>query len=160
MVAMSLEAKLNFTIETQLSNKHMHRLKESKAPDRLKRNQRWRNKMGRPIEKKKHQPSTGVVVLGFVFAGGCGTNNARRFMASIAPENFPYLFVLVVNTDGPQLKQFFDPSAANSDLDDTERANLGKWIASLESTRQLTIFELGDSGSGAGGDPEVGRKAD
>jgi cell division GTPase FtsZ len=115
--------------------------------------------MGRPIEKKKHQPSTGVVVLGFVFAGGCGTNNARRFIASIAPENFPYLFVLVVNTDGPQLKQFFDPSAANSDLDDTERANLGKWIASLESTRQLTIFELGDSGSGAGGDPEVGRKA-
>src|ERR1017187_1237328 len=104
--------------------------------------------MGHTIEKKK--PSTGVVVLGFVFAGGCGTNNARRFMASIAPESFPYLFVLVVNTDGPQLKEFFDPAAANSDLDDTERANLGKWIATTQGTRQLTIFELGDSGNGAG----------
>jgi len=102
---------------------------------------------------------SGVVALGFAFAGGCGTNNARRFMASIAPEDFPYLFVLVANTDGPQLKEFFDPSAANHDLDDNERANLGRWIASIDGTRQLTVLELGESGSGAGGDPEVGRTA-
>ena len=108
---------------------------------------------------KKSLSSSGVVALGFAFAGGCGTNNARRFMASITPEDFPYLFVLVANTDGPQLKEFFDPSAVNHDLDDTERANLGKWIASTEGTRQLTILELGESGSGAGGDPEVGRIA-
>jgi cell division GTPase FtsZ len=111
------------------------------------------------IGKKKSPSSTGVVALGFAFAGGCGTNNARRFMASMAPEDFPYLFVLVANTDGPQLNEFFDPSAANHDLDDTERANLGKWIASIEGTRQLTIVQLGESGSGAGGDPEIGRIA-
>jgi cell division GTPase FtsZ len=111
------------------------------------------------ISLKKSPSSSGVVTLGFAFAGGCGTNNARRFMASIAPEDFPYLFVLVANTDGPQLKEFFDPSTVNSDLDDTEQANLGKWIDSMEETRQLTILELGESGSGAGGDPEVGRIA-
>jgi cell division GTPase FtsZ len=111
------------------------------------------------IEKKLTPPTSGVVVLGFVFAGGCGTNNARRFMASVAPEEFPYLFILVMNTDGPQLKEFFDPAAVNYDLDEAERSNLSKWIASMESTRQLTIFELGESGSGAGGDPEIGRKA-
>ena len=111
------------------------------------------------IHLKKSPAASGVVALGFAFAGGCGTNNARRFMASIAPEDFPYLFVLVANTDGPQLKEFFDPSALNKDLDDIERANLGKWVASIESTRQLVILELGESGSGAGGDPEVGRIA-
>jgi cell division GTPase FtsZ len=109
--------------------------------------------------EKKVLSSSGVVALGFVFAGGCGTNNARRFMASMAPEDFPYLFVLVANTDGPQLKEFFDPSAINYDLDDAERANLGKWIASIGTSGQLTIIELGESGSGAGGDPEIGRMA-
>jgi cell division GTPase FtsZ len=109
--------------------------------------------------KKKPRPSSGVVTLGFAFAGGCGTNNARRFMASIAPEEYPYLFILVANTDGPQLKQFFDPTADNHDLDDTERANLGKWIETLKGSRQLTIVELGKTGCGAGGDPEVGRVA-
>jgi cell division GTPase FtsZ len=108
---------------------------------------------------KKSLSSSGVVALGFAFAGGCGTNNARRFMASIAPEDFPYLYVLVANTDGPQLKEFFDPSAVNHDLDDTERTNLCKWIASTEGSRQLNILELGESGSGAGGDPDVGRIA-
>ena len=108
---------------------------------------------------KNPSHASSVVVLGFVFAGGCGTNNARRLMASTAPEEYPYLFVLVANTDGPQLKQFFDPAAANHDLDDTEKDNLHKWIASIDDTRQLTILELGESGSGAGGDPEVGRKA-
>ena len=116
--------------------------------------------MGRTtVEKKKSPASTGVVVLGFVFAGGCGTNNARRFMASIAPEDFPYLFILVANTDGPQLKEFFNPAAVNDVLNDTEKANLGKWIASIEETKQLTILELGESGNGAGGDPEIGRRA-
>jgi cell division protein FtsZ len=110
-------------------------------------------------EKKMSPPSSGVVVLGFVFAGGCGTNNARRFMASFSPEEFPYLYILVVNTDGPQLKEFFDAEAVNYDLDDEEKSHLGKWIASMETTKQLTIFELGESGSGAGGDPEIGRKA-
>ena len=109
--------------------------------------------------RKNPSPSSGVVVLGFVFAGGCGTNNARRFMASTTPEEYPYLFVLVANTDGPQLKQFFDPAAANHNLNDNEKENLRKWIASIDDTRQLTILELGESGSGAGGDPEVGRKA-
>ena len=67
-----------------------------------KPNEKRRSAMGRTtVEKKKSPASTGVVVLGFVFAGGCGTNNARRFMASIAPEDFPYLFILVANTDGP-----------------------------------------------------------
>jgi cell division GTPase FtsZ len=108
---------------------------------------------------KKSLSSSGVVALGFAFAGGCGTNNARRFMASIAPEDFPYLYVLVANTDGPQLKEFFDPSAVNHDLDDSERANLCKWIATIEGSLQLTILELGESGSGAGGDPDVGRIA-
>lgn len=107
--------------------------------------------MGHISEKKKSSVSSGVVVLGFVFAGGCGTNNARRFMANFSPEEFPYLFILVVNTDGPQLKEYFDPSAANNDLNEQERANLSKWIASMEGTKQLTIFELGESGSGAGG---------
>ena len=109
--------------------------------------------------KLKQPPSSGVVVVGFAFAGGCGTNNARRFMASVAPEDFPYLFVLVANTDGPQLKEFFDPSAINYNLTDKEKDNLAKWIASTDGTRQLTILQLGDSGSGAGGDPEVGRDA-
>jgi len=104
-------------------------------------------------------PSSGVVVLGFVFAGGCGTNNSRRFMSSMAPEDYPYLFILVANTDGPQLKEFFNPAASNSDLSDKERENLAKWINSIEGTKQLTILELGESGSGAGGDPEVGRVA-
>lgn len=115
--------------------------------------------MGHIGEKKKSSLSSGVVVLGFVFAGGCGTNNARRFMASFSPEEFPYLFILVVNTDGPQLKEYFDSSAANSDLNEQEKANLSKWIASIEGNRQLTVFELGESGSGAGGDPEIGRRA-
>ncbi len=35
--------------------------------------------------RKKPVNSSGVVALGFAFAGGCGTNNARRFMASVAP---------------------------------------------------------------------------
>ena len=108
---------------------------------------------------RKAPSSSGVVAVGFAFAGGCGTNNARRFMASMAPEEFPYLFVLVANTDGPQLKEFFDPSAVNHDLDDTEKSNLGKWIASIEGSGQLTIVELGESGNGAGGDPEIGRIA-
>jgi cell division GTPase FtsZ len=108
---------------------------------------------------KRHTPTSGAVTLGFAFAGGCGTNNARRFMASIAPEDFPYLYILVANTDGPQLKEFFDISAVNHDLNDTEKANLGKWVATIEGNRQLTILELGESGSGAGGDPEVGRIA-
>jgi cell division GTPase FtsZ len=103
--------------------------------------------------------SPGVVALGFAFAGGCGTNNARRFMASMAPEDYPYLFILVANTDGPQLKEFFDPSAPNLDLDDGEKANLGKWIESMNGSQQLTIVELGETGSGAGGDPETGRIA-
>jgi cell division GTPase FtsZ len=111
------------------------------------------------IKLKKSPSASGVVTLGFAFAGGCGTNNARRFMASIAPEDFPYLFVLVANTDGPQLNEFFDPFTVNADLDDTEQANLRKWIDSIEETKQLTILELGESGSGAGGDPEVGRIA-
>lgn len=102
---------------------------------------------------------TGVVTLGFAFAGGCGTNNARRFMATVAPEDFPYLYVLVANTDGPQLKEFFNPSADNHDLNETEKTNLSKWVASIEGNMQLTILELGESGSGAGGDPEVGRMA-
>src|ERR1017187_4614631 len=78
--------------------------------------------------RKNPSPSSGVVVLGFVFAGGCGTNNARRFMASTTPEEYPYLFVLVANTDGPQLKQFFDPAAANHDLNDnrSEERRVGK----------------------------------
>lgn len=109
--------------------------------------------------KVKAQPSSGVVVLGFIFAGGCGTNNARRFMASVAPADFPYLYVLVANTDGPQLKEFFDPSAANYDLTDNEKKNLGEWIATIDGTRQLAILELGEAGSGAGGDPEIGRIA-
>lgn len=116
-------------------------------------------------EKKVFPPSSGVVVLGFVFAGGCGTNNARRFMASFSPDEFPYLFILVVNTDGPQLKEFFDSAAVNYDLDDEERSNLGKWIASMETTKQLTIFELGDSGAApaailklAGRPPKPGEK--
>jgi cell division GTPase FtsZ len=100
-----------------------------------------------------------VVSLGFAFAGGCGTNNARRFMASVAPEDYPYLFILVANTDGPQLKEFFDPSGVNSDLDEIERSNLAKWIETMGGTKQLTIVELGESGSGAGGDPEIGRIA-
>lgn len=109
--------------------------------------------------KTKHPHSSGVVVVGFVFAGGCGTNNARRFMASVAPEDFPYLFVLVANTDGPQLKEFFDPTAVNYDFSEKEKENLARWIASIDASRQLTILELGESGSGAGGDPEVGRTA-
>jgi cell division GTPase FtsZ len=111
------------------------------------------------LSRRTSLASSGVVALGFAFAGGCGTNNARRFMASVAPEDYPYLFILVANTDGPQLKEFFDPAAANSDLDETESANLGKWIDSMEGTKQLTIIELGESGSGAGGDPEIGRIA-
>lgn len=109
--------------------------------------------------RKKPVTSSGVVSLGFAFAGGCGTNNARRFMASVAPEDYPYLFILVANTDGPQLKEFFDPSGVNSDLDEMERSNLAKWIDTMEGSKQLTIVELGESGSGAGGDPEIGRIA-
>ena len=41
-------------------------------------------------------------------------------MASFSPDDFPYLFILVVNTDGPQLKEFFDSAAVNYDLDDEE----------------------------------------
>jgi cell division GTPase FtsZ len=115
--------------------------------------------MEQAVDQRKSQSSSGVVVVGFVFAGGCGTNNARRFMTSVAPEDYPYLYILVANTDGPQLHEFFDPSAANQDLDETAKANLGKWIASMEGTKQLTILELGESGSGAGGDPEIGRMA-
>ena len=125
-----------------------------------KRSRKSRAAVVSRVEAKKPTESlSGVVVLGFVFAGGCGTNNARRFMASAAPEEYPYLFVLVANTDGPQLKEFFDPAAANHDLTEKERENLAKWIASIDGSRQLTILQLGESGSGAGGDPEVGRKA-
>jgi len=109
--------------------------------------------------ERRPSSSSGVVAVGFAFAGGCGTNNARRFMASMAPEDYPYLFVLVANTDGPQLKEFFDPSAVNYDLDESEKTNLGKWIASIEGSGQLTIIQLGESGSGAGGDPEIGSLA-
>lgn len=129
---------------------------------RLKQNSQPSNGAGtnkRKAAVKKAPISSGVVVLGFCFAGGCGTNNARRFMASTAPEDYPYLFVLVANTDGPQLKGFFDPDAINYDLDEKEKDNLSKWIATMETTRQLTVLELGESGSGAGGDPEVGRIA-
>jgi cell division GTPase FtsZ len=115
--------------------------------------------MGQPANEPVPTPSTGVVVLGFVFAGGCGTNNARRFMASMAPEEYPYLFVLVANTDGPQLKEFFDSSAANNNMNDKEKENISKWIGTIDGTKQLTILGLGESGSGAGGDPEVGRIA-
>ena len=113
-----------------------------------------------PMNKqKKSLNSSAIVPLGFAFAGGCGTNNARRFMASIAPEDTPFLSIMVANTDGPQLKEFFDPSALNPDLNERERTNLGKWIATKGASGQLTIIELGESGSGAGGDPEVGRVA-
>lgn len=115
--------------------------------------------MGQPSRPPEPTPSTDVVVLGFIFAGGCGTNNARRFMASMAPEDYPYLYVMVANTDGPQLKEFFDPSASNYDLTDKERDNLSKWIDTMEGSKQLTLLGLGDSGCGAGGDPEVGRIA-
>jgi cell division GTPase FtsZ len=115
--------------------------------------------LSQPETKKAPVPASSIVVLGFVFAGGCGTNNARRFMASTSPEEYPYLYILVANTDGPQLRQFFDPTAANYDLTDIEKENLGKWIASIDDTKQLTILQLGESGSGAGGDPEVGRKS-
>lgn len=104
-------------------------------------------------------PQAGIVIVGFVFAGGCGTNNARRFMASVAPQDYPELFILVLNTDGPQLRGFFDPASPNADLNEKERENLRKWIATTGESQKLTIIQLGETGSGAGGDPEVGRAA-
>lgn len=94
------------------------------------------------------------VKLGLICAGGCGTNNAREVMSTIDPEAHPHLYILVGNTDRPQLENHF--VVKEGEIEDPREACLQKWLRLKDE--QFFILQLGESGMGAGGKPEEGAR--
>jgi hypothetical protein len=86
------------------------------------------------------------VRLEFIFTGGCGTNNARTIIDALNLKEYAHLGLMVINTDTPQLKFLFSPSEDDS--------SLRLWLDS----GQLFILQLGESGNGVGGKPEIGEQ--
>lgn len=100
---------------------------------------------------------TKAVRLGIVGVGGCGTNTIRDLALRMDPEDSPNIRLCAANTDGPQLWDFF--------LSDNVDSRIKKWSAPRKfgSTQAapppLQVLQLGDTGAGAGGKPEVARGA-
>ncbi len=85
------------------------------------------------------------VRLGLAFFGGCGANNAKLVVDALDPQVHPHIRILVANTDGNQLEHHF--AGGNSE----------RWPKDRFQLEQLG-FEL-TKGMGAGGNPEVGKRA-
>jgi cell division GTPase FtsZ len=97
-----------------------------------------------------------VVRLGIVGVGGCGTNTIKDLALRLDPEESPNIKLLAANTDGPQLWDFF----LSEDVD----PRIKKWVSPKkygqnEVAPQLQVLQLGDTGAGAGGKPDVARAA-
>jgi|GEM_PF-4829824 len=101
--------------------------------------------------------SAQVPTLGLICVGGCGTNNALEVLRELDPDKHGHLYILVCNTDHPQLEHHF--AAQSGDAEDQKEKNLQKWLKrQTGESAQLSILHLGESGMGAGGLPEVGEE--
>lgn len=90
------------------------------------------------------------VHVGMTFLGGCGTNCAKIVMEQVSPNEFPALHILVGNTDANLLKRVFFPTQEP------------EWLRSWKSSDRFEIVQIGPKatkGLGAGGKPEVGKRA-
>lgn len=98
------------------------------------------------MERVNMEPRTDKVNLGISFAGGCGVNNAELITASFDPKEHPHLDFLVMNTDADQLRKF----------------QKSEGYKAWNETHRLYLCQIGyeeTKGLGAGGIPDVGRKA-
>lgn len=100
-------------------------------------------------------PQPKPVKVGFIGAGGCGTNIVFETTQKVDPEEHSHLRLLVANTDGPLLQEFFNGNHNG------ESEFLQNWLRKRtgEEKPPLTVLQLGESGKGAGGNPEVARCA-
>ena len=89
------------------------------------------------------------VRLGLAFFGGCGANNAKLLSESLDPETHPHVHILVANTDANQLVHHFGGENGEG---------LGRWKDSGRFQVEQLGFEL-TKGMGAGGKPDIGRRA-
>ncbi len=94
------------------------------------------------------------VESGLIAVGGCGTNNAQSFLNSLPEQENKHLHVMVLNTDLAQLDHHFRTGKGLGP--DRDMQNLRKWIDLRDEHQRLDIVEIGETGMGAGGDPDVG----
>jgi hypothetical protein len=98
-----------------------------------------------------------AVRLGIIGVGGCGTNTIKDLAQRLDPDENPNVRLCAANTDGPQLWDFF--------LSENADSRIKKWVAprkygqNQDLPPQLQVLQLGDSGAGAGGKPEVAHAA-
>jgi hypothetical protein len=84
--------------------------------------------------------------------GNIGINALIEMTRKYDPIVNPYLGLMGVEPNRPMLDSCFAPSKDKENL-----GHLEKWLAPEQKSR-IHKIQLGDSGLGAGGDPEVGRK--